>query len=324
MAPWAVARSRAIAPAAPVTWRDGVHLTGTPIWCDARRRRDVCFVSSADRVGAAGHGQLIATPPTLALVGTSTDAGHLAAPLRRPFTLGTLRLELIPSGRCLGAAALYVDARGRTALYAGAVRTLDPPAGEPAADVRACDALVIAAPFGEVHHVFEPLAEVADRVLAWVRAERAAKRVPALVVDTPLDGLEVAAHLATAGFAIGGGKSIREAAVRLATADIAVPAIAAITRETQVVIRTERDRVKAFDPPTALVSGRALDAHAYATAFAWPFAAGREALLAWIEQTRASEIYVTGNAAETIARALGPRARVLGPPQQMTMFEAAR
>ena len=323
MAPWAVARSRAIAPAASVTWRDGVHLTGTPIWCDARRRRDVCFVSSADRVGAAGHGQLIATPPTLALVGTSTDAGHLAAPLRRPFTLGTLRLELIPSGRCLGAAALYVDARGRTALYAGPVRTLDPPAGEPAADVRACDALVVAAPFGEEHHVFAPLAEVADRVLAWVRAERAGKHVPVIVVDTPLDGLEVAAHLA--GFVIGGGKSIREAAVRLATADIAVPAIAGITRETQVVIRTERDRFKAaVDPPTALVSGRALDAHAYKTAFAWPFAAGREALLAWIEQTKATEIYVTGNAAETIAQALGPRARVLGPPHQMTLFEAAR
>ena len=55
----------------PVTWRDGVHLTGTPIWCDARRRRDVCFVSSADRVGRAGHGQLIGTPLTLALLGAA-------------------------------------------------------------------------------------------------------------------------------------------------------------------------------------------------------------------------------------------------------------
>jgi len=128
-----VARSSRAAPAAPVTWRDGVHLTGTPIWCDARRRRDVCFVSSADRVPRGGHGQLIATPTTLALVGTSADAGHLGVPLRRPFTLGTLRLELIPSGRCLGAAALHVDARGRTALYAGPVRTADAPAGEPAA-----------------------------------------------------------------------------------------------------------------------------------------------------------------------------------------------
>ena len=44
-----MARRKTRAQVAPVTWRDGVHLTGTPIWCDARRRRDVCFVSSASR-----------------------------------------------------------------------------------------------------------------------------------------------------------------------------------------------------------------------------------------------------------------------------------
>ena len=79
-----------------------MHLTGTPIWCDARRRRDVCFVSSSERVGRAGHGQLIATPITLALLGA--EVGHLAVPVHRPFTLGTTRLSLIPSGRGLGAA----------------------------------------------------------------------------------------------------------------------------------------------------------------------------------------------------------------------------
>src|SRR5262252_5360605 len=105
-----VARRPREAPTPPVTWRDGVHLTSTPIWCDARRRRDVCFVSSADRVGATGHGQLIATPTTLALIGKRgrSQTGHLAVPLHRPFTLGTLRLELIGSARGPGAAALNV------------------------------------------------------------------------------------------------------------------------------------------------------------------------------------------------------------------------
>ena len=31
---------------APVSWRDGIHITGTPLWCDALRTRDVCFLSS--------------------------------------------------------------------------------------------------------------------------------------------------------------------------------------------------------------------------------------------------------------------------------------
>jgi hypothetical protein len=103
-----VARRRAQpAPATePVVWRDGVHVAGTPIWCDARRARDLCFVSAADRVGRAGHGQLIATAATLAQLGAAPGP-HLAVPYRRPFTLGTLRLELMPSGHALGADAAY-------------------------------------------------------------------------------------------------------------------------------------------------------------------------------------------------------------------------
>ncbi|HEX4456292.1 MAG TPA: hypothetical protein VH143_35770 [Kofleriaceae bacterium] len=313
-----MARSSRAAPAAPVAWRDGVHLTGTPIWCDARRRRDVCFASSADRVATTGHGKLIATPTTLALVDAAADAGNLAVPLRKPFTLGTLRLELLASGRCIGAAMLHVDARGRTALYAGPIRV-------PEADVRACDALVVAAPFGEAHHVFRPRAEVAERVVAWVRAERVAKHVPIAVVDTPLDGLEVAGMLADAGFAVAAGKSIRDAAARL-------PEVGArlVAKDADVIVRTERDRIKS-SAPTALIAGRAIDRHAYALGFAWPFAAGRAELLAWIEHTRAKEIFVTGPCAEAIVaklnargRSEAQRARVLGPPTQMTLFEAAR
>ncbi|HSK01689.1 MAG TPA: hypothetical protein VK932_10630, partial [Kofleriaceae bacterium] len=197
-APAQAARSpRARAPAEPPagTWRDGVHLTGTPIWCDARRRRDVCFVSSADRVGRAGHGQLIGSPLTLALLG-AREGGHLAVPLRRKFTLGTLRLELIASGRGPGAAALHVDAGGRSVLYAGPVRT-EVPGGAPGlaaepAGVRTCDAVAVAAAYGDERHRFPPLADAIEQALAWTRAQLAAGRHAVLFVDTALDGLEVA------------------------------------------------------------------------------------------------------------------------------------
>ncbi|MCX5743068.1 MAG: hypothetical protein NT062_11310, partial [Proteobacteria bacterium] len=152
----------------PVTWRDGVHLTATAIWCDARRRRDVCFVSSVERIGKSGHGQLIATATTLALLGADGSGGHLAVPLRQKFTLGTIRLELIPSGRGLGAAALHVDVAGRTVMYAGPVRTSAGGAGEPA-EVRAAEAVVVAAPFGEPHHQFPAIATVAEQLAAWAR-----------------------------------------------------------------------------------------------------------------------------------------------------------
>jgi hypothetical protein len=312
-------------PPAPVTWRDGVHLTGTPIWCDARRRRDVCFVSSADRLTRGqSHGQLIGTPATLALVGGGD--GHLAVPVRRPFTLGTLRLELIPSGRGLGAAALYVESRARTWLYAGAVRTTG--AAEPA-EVRACDAVVVAAPIGEREHTVPTVDAATEQLVAWVRAQLAAGARPIVVVDTVLDGIEIVAQLDAAGVAATASRSLREA-----TGVPGAPELRAPGRDPAVHVRVETDRSRADlrigpgrAPVNALVSLRALeppDRSLHATKFAlrlaWPFAATRAQLLAWIEQTKARDVFVTGACAETIVAALGNRARVLGPPHQMTLF----
>jgi hypothetical protein len=197
-----------------VTWRDGVHLTGTSIWCDATRRRDVCFVSAADR--QAKSAQLIGTPLTLALVGA--DAGNLAVPLRQRFTLGTLRLELIASGRGPGAAALYVEGAGIKLLYASAVRPYE---GKrvAAADVRACDVLVVDAPFGASKKKFPDLDGVIDKTLAWTRKQLAGGKRPILLVDTALDGLEVATVLAAEGLALAGAKPIRDAADRMASLD---------------------------------------------------------------------------------------------------------
>ncbi len=340
----------------PVTWRDGVHLTGTPIWCDARRRRDVCFVSSAERVGRAGHGQLIGSPLTLALLG-ARSGGHLAVPLRRRFTLGTLRLELIASGRGPGAAALHVDAGGRSVLYAGPVRTDVPaalgPGAEPAG-VRTCDAVAVAAAHGDERDRFPPLADAIEQTLAWTRAQLAAGRHAVLLVDTALDGLEVAGCLAAGGLPLAGDRAIRDLARRAAELAAGLPAPVSLTappagaspwgattapapqlgapgKEPRATIWRDADRAGAAralgDRPhaTALISGRALAAPCAAAdaAFTWPSAAGRAALLAWIESTAAREVFVTGPGAEAIARALGARARLVGPPRQMMLFEAA-
>ena len=340
-----------------MTWRDGVHLTNTPIWCDARRRRDVCFVSSADRVGRTGHGQLIATPLTLALLGAS-GGGHLGVPLHRRFTLGTTRLELIASGRGPGAAALVVDVEGKPVVYAGAVRTASAP-GLETAEVRECHAVVVSAPYGKREHKFAPLASAVDATLEHARRELAAGRRPALLVETVLDALEVAICFARAGIPIAAGRPIRDAAQRAssALADTLAEANARAARDAELrgasrkhAKKTEpatnghapdtRIAIGAFGKePRALLwlardrSGlaRTLGSLPHSTTllsatydsdadhhFAWANAAGRDDLLAWIESTRAAEVYVTGACAEDIAKKIG--AKVIGPPQQMALF----
>jgi putative mRNA 3-end processing factor len=274
-----------------VTWRDGVHITGTPIWCDARRRRDVCFLSSADRVGRAGHGQLIGTAITLALLG-ARDQGHLAVPLRQRFTLGTVRLELIPSGRGFGAAALHVDITGKTVLYAGAVRTSAGGVGD-AAELRTCDAVVVAAPFGEPHHRFPPLPGAIDATIGWTRAQLAAGARPVLFVDSPLDGLEVASRLAAEGLAIAGSRPLREAAQRIA--ELVAPAQVV---NGSVTIGSSITPRGAPPPPVRLANGsQAIPALALASGIPAIAAPGREPrAVVWLDSDRAG-----------LARGLGDR-----------------
>ncbi|HUS32093.1 MAG TPA: hypothetical protein VMZ53_26520 [Kofleriaceae bacterium] len=313
-------------PAPAVTWRDGVHLSGTSIWCDARRRRDVCFLSTADRVGRGGHGQLIGTPITLALAAPDSLAGHLAVPTHRPFTLGTTRLELIPSGRCLGSAALHVDLGERTVLYAGEVRMKG---GIENAEVRRCDALVVAAPVGETHHRFAKVDDVLEQLVSFCKRQQKAGKTPMLVVDTPLDGIEVARRLVDEGMPVSASRAIRTVLPKIhsllpAKAKHLRDFIMPPGREGAIEMRVEGERVRPREKTvTALVSARAIDLRtldAYENGFPWPFVAGRDELLAWIEQSRAKEIFVTGASADAIAKKLGAKARVLGPPRQMALF----
>jgi hypothetical protein len=114
---------------------------------------------------------------------------------------------------------------------------------------------------------------------------------------------------------------------RAAPPRAAAPAIATPGREPRAVVWLEAERsglARALaDKPTAtaLVSARALAGSAADdAAFVWASAADRAQLLGWIEATSAREVFVTGPCAEAIVSALGGRARLIGPPQQMSLF----
>lgn len=314
-------------------WSDGVHLVDTPIWCDARRRRDICFASAFDRVAPRGHGQLIATRETLALLDVSGEqlAGSLTVPLRRVFSLGTLRLELFPTDSGLGAAGLRVEHQGRNVVYAGAVQ---PHAGlGDGADVRRCDAVVVDAPFGEAKHKFAPPQDTITQLHTWV-AQRVKKQQTAVVfVDNYARGLDVAYALRDVA-SLSAHRAIITLAKRLSSLSgvppLHVPRAISAKRASVVLWplakRQSLPLTKLMAPvATAWVSGDAIDrslvrAVAVDKAFAWSHAAGREPLLAWIAATHAKQVFVTGRCAVEVAAAVGAHATVLGPPVQLPLF----
>ncbi len=305
-------------------WRDGVHVTGTPVWCDARRARDVCFVSHAYAAESLRHGQLIATRTTLALIARasrrSQPESQLAVPYARPFTLGSLRFELFASGHAAGAAALSIEGGERRVVYAGAVNPHGGGLGGPA-DARPCDVLIIDAHYGHPRFSFPDVADARRDTLAFADA------TSIIVVTSPTKGADVAAALADAGRPVRAHRAIHHAGQRLRADGWTLPPMRrwdGRVRDGEVLLWLDGvalpDRGSAR---VALVSGDAVDddrvrAVEADAGFAWSNRADYGELVAYARASGATELFVTGRHAEAFAHAMDGHA--LGPVRQLQLF----
>lgn len=317
-----------------VSWRDGLHLTGTSIWCDARRSRDVCFASTASALHTARHGQLIATAETIALLEVAhTISAPLAVPYGHPFTLGRHRLELFASGHALGAASLLVQVDDKRVVYAGAVNPHGSGLGG-GADVRACDVLVVSARYAQPRFRFPEAAEVLGELRAFCSEIVGHEGLAVLLLDTAAKALDVAAALG-GDFPFDAHRSIYEAAARFRQR----PEVPVIRRHGgkqgkggRVLLWPLRVRDKLAALPersaVALVSGRAIDERAIASAgashgFALSSHADFDELRRYIEESGAAEVYLTQapDDGQPLAQALGKlQVEPIGPPEQMSLF----
>ncbi len=315
-------------PAPAIVWRDGVHLRGTVVWCDARRARDVCFVSSAARIGRAGHGQLIATAATLAQL-RAPGVASLPARYGRPLSLGTVVLELQPNGDGVGGAMLLATVDGRRVVYAGAVAPGGVGLGGPAVTPRA-DVLVLAARYGDRPAHGTPAAARAATV-AWAQQVVHDRALPVLLVPTARAGLDVVAALAEAGLRCGAHRRVHDLARALAGA-AELPTLHGVSgRGADALVWLTGDgagRARAVgNRPhvVAMVSGGATDPETVALlgashGIAWATSGFADELHAWIDATGAQEIYVLDAGAPALVAALGARARLLTPPTQLAMW----
>ncbi len=320
-----------------VLWRDGVHIASTALWCDSIRTRDVCFVSSADAVKPRRHGQVIGSKETLALLARSDPksqpASQLPVPMSRPFTLGSLRLELFPTGHAVGAAGLWLSVSDRKIVYAGAVC----PRGEVlgvSAQARAADTLIVSA-----HHgpgvTLPDRTRVANQVIDFCR-EQVRTSGCVLLVSSALKGLEVAASIASAELEVYATRAIHHLARKLVRGGVTVPSIRRLSSDTlrpgRVLVAqiSQRGALPALPPASsvALVSGTAAQASEVKEAgaehgFAWSSFADYNDLVSYMDATGASEVFVTGPANEVVARAAdgkGRRVQALGPPKQLSLL----
>lgn len=321
------------------TWRDGVQIAQTSLWCDAYRARDICFVSSADAVKPSKHGQVIATAGTLALLarrgGQAAPEEALSVPVSRPFTLGTVRLELFRNGHAIGSAGLWVSLAGdRRVAYAGAVCPQGGGLGGDA-DIRAADTLIIAAPYGTPEYRFPDTASTVERTIAFCR-ETSRAGVAVLLVRSAVKALDVAARLSEQNIEVWAPREIQHASRKLQVAGEDAPRIRRFTassaRSGRVLLwpLSKRDKLPALPTGSrmALVSGEAAAEGAVARAGAdigvcWSNCADYEGLIRYIDESGAGEVFVLGRHNELLAGVLDSssrRVRPLGPPKQLALF----
>lgn len=102
-----------------VSTDDGLHLDGSILWLDSYKSGELTFMSSVNLPFVPKAGQVIATEETVKILESfNRKPNALVCQYNRPFSIGRLKMELLPSGCVLGGASLYLETETNRVLYA--------------------------------------------------------------------------------------------------------------------------------------------------------------------------------------------------------------
>lgn len=187
----------------PVDFRpEGLRLSGTSLWFDAKRRKSLSFISHAHSDHIARHHKVIATAPTLALVhyrlGVALDSTCLD--YRQPCEVDGVQVELLPAGHILGSAQMLVVRRdGLRVVYTGDVNLAPSLTAEPV-EIRRCDVLILESTFGHPRFHFEPKQQTLAAIEQWIHVQVERKRAPILLAYSVGKSQEIIKFLGNRGF----------------------------------------------------------------------------------------------------------------------------
>jgi putative mRNA 3-end processing factor len=315
----------------------GLHLSGTALWLDARRKSELSFVSHAHADHIARHERIIATAATLRLMQHRLGKLHgaLAVPYRRPFDLGRLMLELLPAGHVLGSAQIRVVREdGMRVVYTGDINFGNAATAEPA-EIAECDTLVIESTYGHPRYVFPSRAQAFDRVADWCRQKLARRVTPVLLCYALGKSQEAIQALSQRGLRLCAHAAIHE--VCQIYAELGLPMevrrFDGHFEEGEVGVfppqMARSPQIRRVPNATAALTGWAIDgnsgARRHAADVAFPISdhADFPSLVRYARECGASEVITVHGFAEELAKALraeGLIARAVDRPLQLKLF----
>ncbi|HVY54866.1 MAG TPA: hypothetical protein VHC46_03830, partial [Thermodesulfobacteriota bacterium] len=188
----------------------GIHLRGTSLWFDSVKKSKFSFISSADIGRFSPSEKVIATPETLRLIEKRIrDSVALACPYNRPFTIGSVEAELIPSGYMPGAAQIEIKTGGRAILYTGNISLRRSLTAEPIR-VKGCPIVILKCTNSSPKYDFPEAKDVMESISGFIGEALRSGMAPVLLAENPGTAGELVKRLGEAGHEILVHRSISE------------------------------------------------------------------------------------------------------------------
>ena len=158
----------------------GIHVVPCNAWIDPARPVERALITHGHADHArGGHGEVFATPETLAIMGLRYNTGEegVGVPMREPVDLGCgVRASWYPAGHVLGSAQILLEHAGERVVVTGDYKRRPDPTCPPF-EVVPCDIFVTEATFGlpvfrhppieeEIAKLTDALAAAPDRCVA--------------------------------------------------------------------------------------------------------------------------------------------------------------
>jgi len=320
-----------------IEYDGGVHLRGTDLWFDSTKKAHFSFVSNANVPGFMPHEKIIATPETIKLSGKKVkNSIVLPCPFNHPFSLGKVKVELIPAGYILGSSQVVVDKDGKRIIYAGDFKLRPSITAQPI-EIKRSDILIMKCIYGLPKYMFSTTENVMESVADFVDDCISTGFTPILLVDVIGKAQDLTKLLGDMGYKLSLHRSIYKAvkiyeefgisfsnyeSFRPKDIEGKVVLVPSYLRGSEVIEGIRRKR-------TGVFMGWALDTEfaksAYRADEAFPISnhAGYDELIQFVEMTRPKELYLTQGFCTEFASALKKRgfnAKPMQKPSQLKLF----
>jgi hypothetical protein len=181
---------------------DGLHIADSILWLDSQLSGDLSFLSSASALSQTRVPQVIATEETVKILEACRKKPHaLVCQYNRPFSIGRLKMELLPSGSVLGGASLYVETDKGRVLYAPCLQP-NSIATVRKMQVKKANVLILGAFHPDPNQSLPNRRKEKDRLASYVKDKIAQGRTPTILCDPISTAQEITKLLNEQGIAV--------------------------------------------------------------------------------------------------------------------------